>query len=143
MTTKTFSFSLQELDRVVEELWQLSETCSIYTFTGPLGAGKTTIIKALCKKAGVDEVVTSPTFTYVNRYRIGHHKMINHFDLYRLQTLDEFLQLGFDEYLYAPNSWCFIEWPELIAPLLTKQVCAITLDYQNENTRRMTYQVVR
>lgn len=140
MMNQEIIFSLEELREVAANLWKLRDSCAVYTFTGPLGAGKTTLVKEMLKQAGVKEVTTSPTFTYVNVYNVGD-KTLYHFDLYRIRSLDEFLEQGFDEYLYAPNSWCFIEWPEVIESLLTKDVCAILLDYYGFNKRKLIIKI--
>lgn len=118
-----------EIDRVVEYLYALFPVCHIFTFQGPLGAGKTTLIRALLRRAGVHDVISSPTFTYVNLYKNAQGNTFYHFDLYRLRSGDDFLQAGFDEYLNAPNSWSFIEWPEIIWPALNGPVCCVSLDY--------------
>ena len=128
-------YSLKTLDHVVEILSIKMDTCKVFTLTGPLGAGKTTLIKKLLKYRGVNEVVTSPTFTYVQQYATGKGELFNHFDLYRLTSTNEFQEMGFDEYLYQPNSWAFIEWPAIIMPLLTHDVCHIELDYAAEHER--------
>ncbi len=128
-------YSLQTLDDIVELLYSKMDTCKVFTFTGPLGAGKTTLIKRLLKRCGVDELVTSPTFTYLQQYSNTKGQLFNHFDLYRLSTLNEFQEMGFDEYLYQPDSWTFIEWPTSVLPLLTHEVCHIELDYASETER--------
>ncbi len=141
MNEQKIIFSLDQLDEVAHKLWALRDACQVYTFTGSLGAGKTTLVKEILKNAGIDEVTTSPTFTYVNIYKNKKGQTLYHFDLYRINSLEEFLQQGFDEYLYVPGSWCFIEWPEIITPLLKKNVCRIALDYQGADKRRLTYQI--
>jgi tRNA threonylcarbamoyladenosine biosynthesis protein TsaE len=133
--TVPIDFTLDEIDEVVEELVKVMQKCRVITFSGNLGAGKTTLVKALLKKLGVRDIVTSPTFTYVNVYKMSDGATYYHFDLYRISTLAEFVHAGFDEYLYAPNSWCFIEWPEVIKPLLTHDVCFVELSYIDEDTR--------
>ena len=86
----------------------------------------------MLKQKGVAQPVTSPTFTYVNVYENDNGQLFYHFDLYRIETLDAFIAAGFNEYLYAPNSWAFIEWPEVIMPLLTEAVCHCTIDYHDQ-----------
>ncbi len=110
---------------------------TIFTFEGSLGTGKTTLIKELLLQAGVEDVVTSPTFNYVNSYRGRSGKVFNHFDLYRLDELNDFLETGFDEYLYKSDEINLIEWPAIIVPLLWKKpLCnrtiSISLDYVEE-----------
>jgi tRNA threonylcarbamoyladenosine biosynthesis protein TsaE len=133
-------YSLNELDTVVLELIKKMRTAQVLTFTGPLGAGKTTVIRELLKQCGITQPVTSPTFTYVNRYQNLEGQIFYHFDLYRIESLDDFIAGGFGEYLYQPNSWAFIEWPELIMPILSQDVCHITIDYPEDNVaqREMT-----
>lgn len=130
-----------QLDAAVEQLYVLLDQCSVMTFTGPLGAGKTTLVKALLKKCGIKDVITSPTFTYVNVYENKQGQTFYHFDCYRIKTMEDFTVAGFDEYLYQPNSWCFIEWPEIIMPLLTHKVVHIKLDYCDDK-RVMNSQVI-
>ncbi len=86
----------------------------IFAFTGHLGAGKTTLIKALCKALGVADHTSSPSFAIVNEYRTGSGDPVYHFDLYRLKAAEELEGIGFDEYLDSGH-YCFIEWPELAA----------------------------
>ncbi len=132
MTKKKIVYGIEELDNVVEQLVQQLETCKVMTFTGSLGAGKTTLVRALLRKCGVEGTITSPTFTYVNLYENDKDQTFYHFDCYRIQSLDDFMGQGFDEYLYQPNSWVFIEWPEIVMPLLTHDVCHVQLDYHDE-----------
>lgn len=134
-----YRYSLDTIDTVVEVLHGLMPQCAVFTFTGPLGAGKTSLVKKLLKRCGIEEVITSPTFTYFITYHNEKGETFYHFDLYRLKSLEEFRAVGFDEYLYNPNSWCFIEWPEIIMPLLTHQVCHVTIDYLSDFERQLTY----
>ncbi|MBR2623704.1 MAG: tRNA (adenosine(37)-N6)-threonylcarbamoyltransferase complex ATPase subunit type 1 TsaE [Paludibacteraceae bacterium] len=101
----------------------------VFAFHGGMGAGKTTFIKALCSELGVTEVVASPTFAIVNEYMAQNGEPVYHFDLYRVKTMDEACDFGCEDYFYS-GSYCFIEWPELVEPLLpddTADVC-ITVD---------------
>ena len=101
----------------------------VFAFHGGMGAGKTTFIKALCSELGVTEVVASPTFAIVNEYMAQNREPVYHFDLYRVKTMGEACDFGCEDYFYS-GSYCFIEWPELVEPLLpddTADVC-ITVD---------------
>ncbi|MDQ3101377.1 MAG: tRNA (adenosine(37)-N6)-threonylcarbamoyltransferase complex ATPase subunit type 1 TsaE [Bacteroidota bacterium] len=89
----------------------------IFTFTGDLGAGKTTLIKGFCEALGVKEGTSSPSFSIVNEYRTMTDQQIYHFDLYRLKIERELEDIGFAEYLNS-GTFCFIEWPELAESLL-------------------------
>lgn len=138
---KTFIYTLKELDNVVENLYLLFDKCSIFVFSGDLGSGKTTIIKRLLKRLGINEVTVSPTFLYVVQYFNQLNQKFNHFDLYRIGNLEEFESMGFSELLYEANSWSFIEWPEIILPILNKNVCLINIEYYGENKRKLTYEI--
>lgn len=138
---KTIIFGKDQIDAVARELVELMKTCKVFTFTGPLGAGKTTLIQEMLRQKGVQEPVTSPTFAYLNIYENNKHERFFHFDLYRIATLEDFLAAGFDEYLYAPDSWTFIEWPAPIISLIDKKVCHCELSYENDK-RKITITTV-
>jgi tRNA threonylcarbamoyladenosine biosynthesis protein TsaE len=135
-------YSLDTIDTIVTALYHLVPLCSVFTCKGDLGAGKTTLIKRLLLRCGVTDSIVSPTFTYVIPYTNSKGEIFYHFDLYRMPTLQDFIDAGFNELLYAPHSWSFIEWPEIIMPLLTKKACHIVLDYYTEQERIITYTVV-
>ncbi|HSC24930.1 MAG TPA: tRNA (adenosine(37)-N6)-threonylcarbamoyltransferase complex ATPase subunit type 1 TsaE [Candidatus Babeliales bacterium] len=134
---KEIIYSLDDHDVVIQELKKLMPYCQVFACSGPLGAGKTTTIKALLRSCGVTGTITSPTFTYVNEYSNNKNEHFYHFDLYRISSVEEFQLQGFDEYLYQPNSWAFIEWPEVIQPLLTHNVCFISFDYHEDSDKRI------
>ncbi len=139
MTEKRLTYVFDERQLVVEELKKLLPQCSVMTFIGNLGVGKTTIIRALLRACGIEHTITSPTFTYVNIYENKEGERFYHLDLYRIKTIDEFQQMGFAEYLYQPNSWALIEWPEIIMPLLDNGVCRVTLDYHRKPNKRIMH----
>jgi tRNA threonylcarbamoyladenosine biosynthesis protein TsaE len=105
------AYSLDTIDTVAGEILAFTKARTIL-FSAPMGSGKTTLIAALCKQLGVIDPVNSPTFSIVNEYK-GTHCDVLHFDLYRLKSDEELIQIGFEEYLYRPNTYVFIEWPEL------------------------------
>jgi len=82
-------------------------------FYGEMGAGKTTLIKEICKILGVKDITSSPTFALINEYRTNDEESIYHFDFYRINNLQEAYDLGYEDYFYS-NSLCLIEWPEKI-----------------------------
>jgi tRNA threonylcarbamoyladenosine biosynthesis protein TsaE len=88
-----------------------------FAFYGEMGAGKTTFIKAICSLVGCIDIVNSPTFSIINVYKTKDFSQIFHFDLYRLNSLGEVYDIGYEDYFYS-NSYCFIEWPEKIESLL-------------------------
>lgn len=112
---------------------QLPEN-AVLCFFGDLGAGKTTFIRGLVSAFGRSEQVSSPTFVYLNIYKGS--KPIYHFDLYRLRDSDEFLSMGFDEYLYA-GGICCIEWSERIASLLPTHCIQIHMAHLPDSKREI------
>ena len=137
MIEKTIVYSEQDIEKIAQQLVDLLQQCKVMTFSGPLGAGKTTMIRMLLRLCGIAQPITSPTFTYLNQYENERSQTFYHFDLYRLANLDEFLQAGFDEYLHQPDSWTLIEWPEIVMPLLTHDVCHANIDYHEKDDTRM------
>ena len=101
-----------DAEEVARFILQSHAEARIFAFTGDLGAGKTTLIKALCKVLGVADQTSSPSFAIVNEYRTGAGDPLYHFDLYRLKAEEELEGIGFDEYVDS-GARCFIEWPEL------------------------------
>lgn len=99
-----------------------------------MGAGKTTFISALCRYFGVEDDVCSPTFTIVNEYRTADSDSIFHFDFYRIDSLKEAVDIGFEEYLYS-GSLCLIEWPEKVAPLLPEETLNVKVTATGEESR--------
>jgi tRNA threonylcarbamoyladenosine biosynthesis protein TsaE len=140
VSTKTFIYTHDQAVLVTNELRMAMNTCSIITLQGSLGAGKTTLVRALLGACGVDMHVQSPTFSYLQVYNntMGHR--FYHFDLYRVTTLWQLQQIGFDEYVYQDKSWVIIEWPEIVQPLLKHGVCHVNLSYalSDENARIAT-----
>lgn len=137
MELKKIVFGSKDIPFIVRtELLSRIKEYKVFAFQGPLGAGKTTIIKNFFLQCGIESVVTSPTFTYVKQYEAPDGSIFYHFDLYRLNSLDSFLQLGFDEYLFEKGSVSVIEWPEIIHDLLRKEedkVLFIKLNYIKDN----------
>jgi tRNA threonylcarbamoyladenosine biosynthesis protein TsaE len=108
----------------------------IFAFYGTMGAGKTTLIKAICELLGSEDVVKSPTFSIVNEYD-SPAGSIFHFDFYRIENLSEVFDIGFEEYL-ASGSYCFLEWPELIAPLVPEEAVTINITVTGPEQRKIT-----
>lgn len=109
----------------------------IYTFTGELGAGKTTLIKSFCQVLGVTDPVSSPTFALIQVYR-GLQAEIYHCDFYRLQREEDAYEIGVDEYLYS-GAYCFIEWPIKIASLLPDDHLAVYIRIREDQSRSIEY----
>ncbi|MBP8823976.1 MAG: tRNA (adenosine(37)-N6)-threonylcarbamoyltransferase complex ATPase subunit type 1 TsaE [Flavobacteriales bacterium] len=108
----------------------------VFTFNGPLGAGKTTLIKALCAHLGVEAGMASPSFSIVNEYRTRTGEVVYHFDLYRLNQAEELEGIGFTEYLDS-GRYCFVEWPHLGAGLYPPGTVDVVMDLDAEGTRTL------
>ena len=118
MSTKEFHINgVDELSQVSDYLISLRDESDIIAFYGPMGAGKTTLIKNLCHKMGVTDEVNSPTFAIVNEYVTLDGESVYHFDFYRIKKLEEVYDIGYDNYFYSGNL-CLLEWPEMIDPLM-------------------------
>lgn len=111
----------------------------IFLLHGDLGAGKTTLVKALVKNLGCREIVQSPTFSIINEY-IWSGGSIFHMDLYRLESLEEIFDIGFEEYI-ASGAYCFIEWPDKAEELLRGHVADIFIRVDEETGREVTISV--
>ena len=107
----------------------------IFAFFGSMGAGKTTIIKAICEALGATDIVTSPTFTIVNEYKTLNGESIFHIDFYRIKKTEEVFDFGIEEY-FNSDSYCFMEWPELIEDILPPGTVNIKIII-DDNERRI------
>lgn len=126
-----------QLDEVAREIITLVEVCPVVCFYGEMGAGKTTLIKVICKNIGVQDSMNSPTFSIVNEYRDESDDPVYHFDFYRIENLREALDIGVEEYFYSENL-CFIEWPEKIKELIPENHLEISIKLVGENSREIT-----
>lgn len=129
--------TLDNLDAAAAEFLEAVGENRLIAFYGNLGAGKTTFIKALCDRLGVDDNVCSPTFTIVNEYRAADGDSVFHFDFYRIDSLREAQDLGLEEYFYS-GCFCFVEWPEKIADLLPEETVEVRIEPVDEVTRRIS-----
>jgi tRNA threonylcarbamoyladenosine biosynthesis protein TsaE len=109
-----------ELEKVSQAIVNLAEQYPIVAFRGELGAGKTTLIKNMCKLLGVKDDVSSPTFSIVNEYCSISEQRIYHFDFYRLESEEEAFDIGVEDYFYS-GGFCWIEWPSKIEGLLPEK----------------------
>jgi tRNA threonylcarbamoyladenosine biosynthesis protein TsaE len=126
-----------DLEKVAKELLNAFPEARVFALEGDLGAGKTALIKALCRALGVDRTVLSPTFALVNEYADRNGDPIYHFDLYRIRKLEEVLDIGYEEYLYS-GFYCFLEWADLIPELLPDGHVYIRIEKDDEGeTRRI------
>lgn len=137
------------MDLKIESLDKINETAvefiramgdnTVFAFVGGMGAGKTTFIKAICQNLGVEDVINSPTFSIVNEYRSESGELIYHFDFYRINKIEEVYDFGYEDYFYS-GSLCFIEWPELIEPILPKDTVTVNITVNNDGSRNVKIQ---
>jgi tRNA threonylcarbamoyladenosine biosynthesis protein TsaE len=132
-------FSLDNINRVAKEFWKAMEGKTVVALHGPVGAGKTTFIHALCDVKGVKDAVGSPTFSIINEYEYdceGTKKALFHIDLYRLKDEEEALQAGVEDCLYS-NYICLVEWPEKAPHIFPDNTVHVFIELVNEKTRRL------
>ena len=129
----TITFSLDQLEEVAQQILGQNPN-KVILFNGEMGAGKTTLIKQLCKTLGVEEATSSPTFSLVNEYQTTKNHIVYHFDFYRLNQESEALDMGVEDYLYSGN-WCFIEWSEKIENLIPEHHSIITIQLLPDGKR--------
>lgn len=127
MDVKEFHVAgIEGLAEVSDYLMSLRDEADVVAFYGPMGAGKTTLIKDLCHRMGVTDEVNSPTFAIVNEYVTEEGDAVYHFDFYRIKKLEEAYDIGYENYFYS-GSLCLIEWPELIDPLLPERYLRVDI----------------
>lgn len=129
---------LGTLAGAAKELLDYAGDKRVFLFYGEMGAGKTTLIKAICNELGVIENTSSPTFSIVNEYDSAQG-VIYHFDFYRIREEIEAFDMGYEEYFYSGN-YCFVEWPDKIASLLPddKQTIVIHLQVCDVDSRQLS-----
>ena len=133
-----YSYNIQDLPAIAKTILKTSSS-KLFLFYGEMGVGKTTLIKELAKVLGVVDEVTSPTYSIVNQYKINTSLLINHIDCYRIKTFNEALNIGIEEYLNNRN-FTFIEWPQVITPLLPQAYTKLIITNQTNGSR--TLQIV-
>lgn len=129
--------SLDELTAFAQTFWQQAGAANVFLFYGEMGAGKTTIIEALCLAKGVKERMGSPTFSIINQYGYaenGEEKTIYHIDLYRLKDEEEIIQTGVEDCVYS-GAICMIEWPQKAPHLFEENVARVFIEPLNETQR--------
>ncbi|MEI6949165.1 tRNA (adenosine(37)-N6)-threonylcarbamoyltransferase complex ATPase subunit type 1 TsaE [Paraflavisolibacter sp. H34] len=134
-----FEVSIEELPSFARKFWEQVQDATVFAFYGPMGAGKTTLITALCKSKGVDGNVSSPTFSIINEYMYsgdGQRGRIYHMDLYRLNSQEEAVQAGVEDCLYSGDI-CLVEWPEKAPDLLPPHTVRVHLEALDESCRRI------
>ena len=123
-----------ELENVARSLLDGFPNQRIFAFFGPMGVGKTTFIQAVCRVLGASDHASSPTFSIVNHYMTHTGESLYHFDFYRIKSMDEAFDLGYEDYFYSGN-YCFIEWPEKVENLLPDDCLIVYM--QDDQGRRI------
>jgi len=130
--------NLDEIEQTAKDFILQMGKNRIFAFYGEMGVGKTSFIKQLCQSLGVNQEVTSPTFSLVNEYETEEGEIIYHFDFYRIENPEEALDFGLYEYLDSGNI-CFLEWPEMIENLLPEETIKIQIGLNKDQSRTIKF----
>lgn len=134
-------YEMSELASVADWVFANAGDEKIWVLQGEMGAGKTTLIKALGEKMGVIDPMSSPTFGIVNQYETDKGERIYHFDFYRLDDPAEALEIGIDEYFYG-GDYCWMEWAENLGGLIPDQFLLVKIEYYTDSSRKITLQLI-
>ena len=126
--------SLDSIDAAAKQLVEAFGERTKVAFSGEMGAGKTTLIQAVCRQLGVHDIVNSPTFALINEYFTDTGASIYHFDLYRIDNISEMYDMGYEDYFYS-DAYCFIEWPEKAADLMPPNLLFLTITVNDDGSR--------
>ncbi|MDY6122814.1 MAG: tRNA (adenosine(37)-N6)-threonylcarbamoyltransferase complex ATPase subunit type 1 TsaE [Porphyromonas sp.] len=127
--------SIEDLPQVARDFISNMGDRKIFAFYAPMGTGKTTFIKALCEEMGVQDVINSPTFSIINEYlTTPDMQTIYHFDCYRLEGVSDALNLGVEDY-FESGAVCFVEWPEVLEPILPDDVVKVNIKEEADGAR--------
>ncbi len=129
--------NLSDLNAVAKSLIPVVKQNPIVAFYGEMGAGKTTFVHALCEEMGIIGAVNSPTFAIINEYDSAEGQIVYHFDFYRINSVEEAYDFGYEEY-FSSGNLCFIEWPQLIEPLLPANTTRIKIEVQEDESRKIS-----
>ena len=129
------NYAITELNQVAKEILSTAKNKSLL-FYGEMGAGKTTLIKELCKELGIEDVANSPTFSLVNEYHTSKNEIVYHFDFYRIEDENEAYDIGIEDYFYG-DAWCLIEWPQNIENLLPLESTEIHISVLENGQRNI------
>ncbi len=138
MLLETISYDLSELKTVASSLINAAQNEKIWVFQGSMGAGKTTLIKAIAQELGVIDQVSSPTFGIVNHYENKERNTFYHFDFYRIEDPTEALDIGIEEYFYSGNH-CWLEWAEKIKDFLPEDFFLIKIESISDFKRQVSF----
>ncbi|ELR71805.1 ATPase YjeE [Fulvivirga imtechensis AK7] len=125
---------LEQLSAVARRIIEFAGNSKVWIFEGEMGAGKTSLIKAICKEFKIEDTVNSPTFSIVNEYRNVEDEVFYHFDFYRIDDEAEAMNIGAEEYFYSGN-YCFVEWPSKVTGLLPDEIVKIDISITGPQSR--------
>ena len=125
-------YSIEQLPEVARKLLGEFPDDRFFAFFGKMGVGKTTLIKEICAELGVNDNVCSPTFAIVNEYTDGAGEPVYHFDFYRMKSVAEAYDIGYEEYFYS-GFYCFTEWTEKVEELLPERYVRVDIEEENGN----------
>jgi tRNA threonylcarbamoyladenosine biosynthesis protein TsaE len=133
--------TVEDLGPIAEELIESMKNAKVFAFFGSMGAGKTTFIKVICAKLGIENLVSSPTFSIVNEYETPQGDAVYHFDFYRLNSEKEALDIGYYEYIDS-DSLCLMEWPEKIEKLLPDNCVYVNIQAEDDSgVRTLSWEI--
>lgn len=135
--------TLEQLDNFAHSFWKYVDNAKVFAFHGEMGAGKTTLISAICRVKGIQEAASSPTFSIINEYAFqdaGKEKTIYHIDLYRLNSQEEILQTGVEDCI-SSGKICLVEWPAKAIWLFDENTVHITVTVINETRRKIKVEI--
>ena len=133
-------FTLQEIDKAGEQFISLLNNSKIVAFNGEMGSGKTTFIHEVCRRMGVTDKMSSPTYAIINQYKTINDTTINHIDLYRLKDTEEGIEAGVEDAITS-GDFCFIEWPEKIMVVLPLHIISVFIEITDDTKRRLIAKV--
>ncbi|PVX52242.1 tRNA threonylcarbamoyladenosine biosynthesis protein TsaE [Balneicella halophila] len=135
VVSKTYrANSLEGLLEVADKFLQDWGEHKLVTLIGEMGAGKTTFVKAICDVLGVEDAVSSPTFSIINEYTTANGETLFHFDFYRINDEQEALDFGVEEY-WESDAYCYMEWPEKVENILPEDILEVRIKEETDGTR--------
>jgi tRNA threonylcarbamoyladenosine biosynthesis protein TsaE len=134
-----FQIRRDEVENFARQFWTIVGVHKVFAFFGDMGAGKTTLIEALCRAKGVTDSMGSPTFSIINQYAFfeeSRESVIYHIDLYRLRDEQEIVQAGVEDCIYS-GDLCFVEWPQKAPDLFDENTVKVEIEAIGEQERRV------